>query len=151
MQPQNNPPKTSASQETSALCERVNEAMLQHSDKDMNYSRIRLMVKLLHDVDGPYALWFDILDVRADAGKSALKIATDEVTWGERHTNELGILEIISLRLNKALLQCTSDEFWGFSRPVLRIEKKEVLAQKGISAVLWYEVQEVGGEEFENR
>jgi predicted outer membrane lipoprotein len=144
-------PESPTSQEVDTLRKRVNEALLRYSDKDLNYSRITLISKPLHDVDGPYALWYETLDVRTKVGKSTLKLAADEVAWGERHTNELGILEIISLRINKALMESTSDELWGFNRPIFRLEKKEVLAQKGINAALWYEVHEVAGEEFENR
>jgi hypothetical protein len=75
----------------------------------------------------------------------------DEVAWGERHANELGILEIISLRVNRALLEATSNEYWGETRPVLRVERKEALEQQGVTVAFWYEVQEVSGEQFENR
>lgn len=145
------PPESPISQEADALRKRVNEALLLYSDKDLNYSRITLISKPLHDMDGPYSLWYEILDVRTKAGRSTFKGAADEVAWGERHTNELGILEIVSLRINKVLMESTSDEFWGFNRPIFRLEKKEVLAQKGINVALWYEIHEVAGEEFENR
>jgi hypothetical protein len=144
-----NPPDPIAS--VAELMQRINEALSGYSDKDWNYSRIRLQARNLHDVVGPYTLWLETIDVHTKSGRAEIKASTDEVAWGTRHSNELGILEIISLRLNKALKECTSDEFWGFQRPVVRVVKKQQLAAQLIDDAFWYEVEEVGGEEFENR
>jgi hypothetical protein len=138
-------------EQVEALAQKVNETLLRYADKGWNYSRISLMSKILLQVDSPYVLWYELLPTTTKAGRIALKAVADEINWGERHSNELGILEIVSLRLNKALLECTSDEFWRFNRPVFRLEKKEALAQKGVIAAFWYEVHETKGEDFENR
>jgi hypothetical protein len=129
----------------------LNATLAGCSDKDWNYSRISLLVRPLEDVNSPYLLWPEVLDLVTKPGRSDLKTLSAEIKWGEHHASELGILEIISLRINKALLESTSDEFWQYKRPVLRVLKKHLLAEQGIRAALWYEVQEVAGEDFDNR
>ena len=84
-------------------------------------------------------------------GRNDLNALVDEVKWGERHSSELGILEVVSLRINKALLEVTSDEYWQQARPVVRIVKKETIAGQHATHALWYQVTEVAGEEFDNR
>jgi hypothetical protein len=79
-----------------------------------------------------------------------MKALTDEIAWGERHSSELGILEIVSLRINKALLTA-SNSLWRDKRPVLRLAKRNLLLDQGVRAALWYEVREVTGEDFESR
>lgn len=131
--------------------ERVNDALENCSDKDWNYSRISLAMRPLDTVDGPYALSLEILDLTTKQGRNDLKTLVDEVKWGERHSSELGILEVVSLRINKALLEVTSDEFWQHARPIVRIVKKEAIAGEHPTHALWYQVTEVAGEEFDNR
>jgi hypothetical protein len=131
--------------------ERVNEALLTYSDKDWNYSRISLIEKRLDIQESQYVLQFEILDLMTKQGRGELKALRDEVKWGERHSSELGVLEIVSLRINKALLEITSDEYWQWKRPVARIAKRELLLAQGITSALWYEVREVAGEDFDNR
>jgi len=134
-----------------AMLLRLNEALLAYSDKDWNYSRISLLERRLDDAEGPYALWIEVVDLTTKPGRGELKAMSDEVKWGERHSSELGILELVSLRINKALLEITSDEHWQWKRPVVRIVKREVLLAQGITSALWYEVHEVAGEDFDNR
>ena len=134
-----------------AMLLRLNEALLAYSDKDWNYSRISLLERRLDDAEGPYALWIEVVDLTTKPGRGELKAMSDEVKWGERHSSELGILELVSLRINKALLENTSDEHWQWKRPVVRIVKREVLLAQGITSALWYEVHEVAGEDFDNR
>jgi hypothetical protein len=131
--------------------ERVNEALLAYSDKDWNYSRISLIEKNLDLLQGPYVLRFEMLDLITEQGREELKTIRQEVKWGERHSSELGVLEIVSLRINKALLEVTSDEYWQWKRPVARIAKREILMAQGVTSALWYEVHEVAGEDFDNR
>ena len=131
--------------------ERVNEALGNYSDKDWNYSRISLAIRPLGNVDGPYALNLEVLDLTTKHGRNDLNALVDEVKWGERHSSELGILEVVSLRINKALLEVTSDEYWQQARPVVRIVKKEAIAGQHATHALWYQVTEVAGEEFDNR
>src|SRR6266404_5533410 len=107
------------------ILERVNKSLQAYSDKDWNYSRITLTIKPLAAIDGPYALSLEILDLNTKEGRGYLKALADEVRWGERHSSELGVLEMVSLRINKALLEVTSDEHWQHARPVVRIAKKE--------------------------
>jgi hypothetical protein len=135
----------------SITLEKVNKALLQYCDKDWNYSRISLLIKPLESITGPYALWIDIVQTKTKQGQADLKTSRNEITWGQHHSSELGILEIISLRINRALLEASSDEFWDFERPILRLTGKEELAQKGITHALWYEVVEVSGQDFDNR
>ena len=133
------------------LVTRLNAALATYSDKDWNYSRISLSVRPLEDTNSPYLLWPEVLDVVTKPGRADLKALSAEIKWGEHHSSELGILEIVSLRINKALLETTSDEFWQYKRPVIRALKKHLLAEQGIRTALWYEVQEVAGEDFDNR
>lgn len=133
------------------LVTKVNQSLQTYADKDWNYSRIYLQLKLLPELDGPYVLWFDLIDLSPKKGKEIFKSVASEILWGERHSSELGILEIISLRINKALFEVTSDESWGGQRPVLRVTKKELLTGSNFTHALWYVVTEVVGEEFENR
>jgi hypothetical protein len=130
---------------------RVNLALQDYSDKDWNYSRISLTKRSLDTLDSPYMLKLEILDLKTKQGRTDLKTLSDEVKWGERHASELGMLEVVSLRINKALLEVTSDEHWQFKRPVVRIVKKEVLAGKPDACALWYQITEVAGEDFDNR
>src|SRR5689334_6556476 len=80
----------------------INQALQRFSDKDWNYSRILVTVCPLNEVSSPYVLWIDWLDMRGKQAQAAFKTIQQEVTWGGRHSHELGILEIISLRLNHA-------------------------------------------------
>jgi len=130
---------------------RLNAVLKSCSDKDWNYSRISLTVRPLDDLNSPYVLWPEVLDLVTKEGRLDLKALSDEVKWGDRHLSELGVLEIISLRINKTLLENTSDQFWQGKRPILRVVKKHLLADQGIRAALWYEVLEVAGEDFDNR
>jgi len=129
----------------------LNGILGSRSDKDWNYSRILLTVRPLGDLNCPYVLWPEVLDPTTKEGRSDLKALSQEVTWGDRHSSELGVLEIISLRINKALLENTSHQFGRDKRVVIRIVKKDVLAEQGIRAALWYDVREVAGEDFDNR
>jgi len=61
------------------------------------------------------------------------------------------MLEVVSLRINKALLEVTSDEHWEFKRPVVRIAKCELLAGQPDTRAIWYQINEVAGEDFDNR
>ena len=131
--------------------EAINQVLQRFSDKDWNYSRISLILTSLQEIPGPYCLTIDWIDVTGKAGKTVYKTSLDEMTWGKRHSYELGILEIISLRLNHALTEITSDDFWHGIRPVLRLQKKEELFLIGQTHGFWHRVEEVQGEEFENR
>jgi hypothetical protein len=133
------------------LLERVNKALLVYSDKDWNYSRISLIEKQLDILRSSYVLRLETLDLMTKQGGEELKAMSHEVKWGERHSSELGVLEIVSLRINKALLEVTSDEYWQWKRPVARIAKRELLMAQGVTSALWYEVHEVAGEDFDNR
>lgn len=135
----------------SALMDRVNTALQNYSDKDWNYSRISLITIPLDDVEGPYVLKIEVLDQRSKDGRTELKTLTDEVKWGERHSSELGMLEIVSLRINKALLETTSDDYWDQKRPIVRVSKKQDVDREISRHVLWYKITEVAGEEFDNR
>jgi hypothetical protein len=130
---------------------RVNMALQEYSNKDWNYSRISLVICLLDNLDSPYILRLEVLDLKSKQGRSDLKTLSDEVKWGDRHASELGMLEVVSLRINKALLEVTSDEYWEFKRPVVRIAKREALAGQQDTRVIWYKISEVAGEDFDNR
>ena len=134
-----------------AAVKQVNTALLGYSDKDWNYSRISLTTSLLGKLDSPYILELEILDLSSKQGRTDLKTLSDEVKWGERHSSELSMLEVVSLRINRALLEITSDEHWQYKRPVVRIAKKEVLAGKPDTRALWYQINEVAGEDYDNR
>jgi len=131
--------------------EKVNSALLAYSDKDWNYSRIMLVIKLLPNIDGPYTLTIEVLDQSTKQGRDDLKSLTDEVKWGDRHSSELGVLELVSLRINKALLEVTSDDYWNQKRPVVRIVKKQAADSQKSTNAIWYQVTEVVGEDFDNR
>ena len=137
--------------QTDLLVAQVNKALLDYSDKDCNYSRISLSTCPLRSLDSPYSLWLEILDLETKQGRSDLKTLSDEVKWGERHSSELGMLEVVSLRINRALLEITSDDHWQHKRPVVRIVKKEVLVKKQVANAVWYQITEVVGEDFDNR
>jgi hypothetical protein len=130
---------------------KINEVLKEYSDKDWNYSRITLTMNKLNELNGPYSLWIDYIATNTKKGRSDFQTYSQELTWGSRHSNELGILELISLRLNKALLDLSNDEMWNFRRPVIRLVKKEELTKQGIADALWYRVDEVVGEDFDNR
>jgi hypothetical protein len=134
-----------------AWCDAINNVLKRYSDKDWSYSRIYLIIKKLDEVSAPYSLRIDWLDVKGKKGKEEYQEVVGELTWGQRHSNELGILEIISLRLNQALNTVTSSEYWHGVRPVLRLQKTEELIQNLHTHTFWYQIEEVQGEEFEAR
>ena len=129
----------------------INSALVAYSDKDWNYSRITLTVRPLSSFDSAYFLRLEVLDLTTKSGRNELKTLVDEVKWGDRHSSELGILEVVSLRINKALLECTSDEFWEYKRAIIRIARKEELVGEQPTHAIWYQVTEVDGEDFDNR
>ncbi|HUK83146.1 MAG TPA: hypothetical protein VLZ12_11010 [Verrucomicrobiae bacterium] len=133
------------------LMVKVNEALEGYSDKDWNYSRISLEPCLLQSHDLPYVLWLERIATQTNQGKDELKRLREEVTWGSKHCSELGFAELASLRINKALLEATADEYWDHVRPIVHLVKKEHLAQQGIAAAFWYRVREVPGEDFDSR
>ncbi len=133
------------------LVEQVNKALLNYSDKDWNYSRISLIIKPLSGAECPYVLKVEILDQNTQEGRSELKTLTDEVKWGDRHSSELGMLEVVSLRINKALLEVTSNDHWNQKRPVVRVVKKQAVDRENSTHAIWYQITEVVGEEFDNR
>jgi len=132
------------------LVTRLNSALESYSDKDWSFSRIILLVRPLENLDTPYVLWPEFVNPVTKQGRSDMKALTDEITWGERHSSELGILEIVSLRINKALLT-TSNSLWQNKRPVLRLAKRDLLLDQGVRSALWYAVREVTGEDFDSR
>jgi hypothetical protein len=142
---------TESSDSMMAAVNCVNLALQDYSDKDWNYSRISLTIIQIDTFITPYILKLEVLDLKTKQGRTDLKTLSDEVKWGERHSSELGILEVVSLRLNKALLEVTSDEYWEFKRPVVRITKKEATAGKQDMHAIWYQITEVAGEDFDNR
>ena len=133
------------------VIEKINAVLAEYSDKDWNYSRITLEIRELESIDGPYALSVFLINVKTKEGRKEFGTYESEVTWGDRHSNELGILEMISLRINKALMETSSDEHWDFVRPVVRLTKREELLEQGITTGIWYRVAEVAGEEFDAR
>lgn len=133
------------------LEKKINTCLAQYADKDWNYSRIRVQPLFLEEVKCQYVLWFELIDPTTKQGRSDLQLVQKEVVWGDHHSNELGILELISLRLNKALLAVSNDSFWDRQRPILRLAKRDDLQAQGVSVALWYEVQEIAGEDFDSR
>ena len=140
-----------------ALVQRINGILMKYSDKDWNYSRIRLMVVHVTDSESPYLLACELIDMETPQGERALKDVRNEVTWGDHHSNELGILELISLRMNKALLELVGHNHYvsGDSsrkqHPVIRLAKRQDLLAANVSTAMWYDVKEISGEDFENR
>ena len=130
---------------------KINSVLERYSDKDWNFSRISLEIKDLQNSDSPYLLWPERIDLANKTGRNELKNLRDELKWGERHSSELGVLELVSLRVNKALLESSNDEFWKNKRPVVRLIKIQVLAEQGVESALWYRIREVQGEYFDNR
>jgi hypothetical protein len=134
-----------------AAVKQVNTALLGYSDKDWNYSRISLTLCLLEKLDSPYMLELEVLDLASKQGRTDLKTLSDEVKWGERHSSELSMLEVVSLRINRALLEITSDEHWRNKRPVVRIVRKETIVGQHVTHAIWYQINEVAGEDYDNR
>lgn len=139
------------------LVQRINEILQPYSDKDWNYSRLRLTVVELNALQCPYLLGCELIDTASPTAEQTLKDVRGEVNWGDHHSDELGILEIISLRLNKALLSLgkRSIVLWGTppkpKLPVIRLVKRQDLLALHTTKALWYEGQEVSGEDFDNR
>ena len=142
--PASNPPAT-----LEDVVRTINLQFESYANADWNYSRINLIVRPLESVNSPYVLQADQIDTLTAEGKIALKSLQSEVTWGERHSSELGILELVSLRLNKALLEVVPEA--NQFRPIIRLVPKEELASQGITSAIWYKVEEVAGTEFDNR
>ncbi len=139
------------------LVQKINAALKRYSDKDWNYSRIALTVVEVSATESPYLLGCELVDLGTRQEAKALKDVQSEVTWGDHHSNELGILELVSLRVNKALLAVASREDFVSGdpprkhHPVLRLVKRADLLAAKVAKAIWYEVQEVAGEEFDSR
>jgi len=144
-------------EELPVLVQWINEKLQTFSDKDWNYSRLKLSVIDVNASQCPYLLGCELIEIAGRKGERELKDVQNEVTWGDHHSSELGILEIISLRVNKALLATVGNRFYvgaqmsGQFHPVVRLVKRQELLAANVPKAIWYEVQEVGGEEFENR
>ena len=147
----NTPSPDDPNHQMEAAVKQVNAALKEYSDKDWNYSRISLVIRPLDALDSPYVLGFETLDLKTKQGRADLKTLSDEVKWGERNSSELSMLEVVSLRINKALLEITSDEHWQFKRLVIRIIKREVLVGQAATHTIWYQINEVAGDDFDNR
>jgi hypothetical protein len=145
------PGSTPSGAELAGVAGRLDEVLERYSDKDWAYSRIALKVRPLAQLDAPYVLWLEWIPTTIAEGQKAFKDCEGEVTWGERHSSELGILEIISLRLNRALMSVGTPEDFNGCRPVVRMMKKSVLEEAGIRDAFWYCVTEVQGDTFDNR
>lgn len=145
------PTRRDTPSEILATANRINELLKLYSDKDWNYSRITLKTISLRNLESPYGLWIDFMETKTKRGHDDFAVYSRELSWGSRHSDELGILELVSFRLNRALVEVSNDELWSFRRPVIRLVKKEELTQQGITDALWYHVEEVAGEEFDNR
>ena len=138
------------------LVQTLNEILSHYSDKDWNYSRIRLTMVEVVALESPYLLRCELIDGVSPGGRRELRDVQDEIRWGENHSSELGILEIVSLRVNKAVLALpgtlfASAELLRGRRPIIRLVKRQELLAARVPVALWYQIQEVGGEEFENR
>src|ERR1035438_2365237 len=131
------------------LIKQVNAALLDYSDKDWNYSRITLIIKPLSNAECPYVLKIEILDQNTKEGRNELKTLSDEVKWGDRHSSELGMLELVSLRINKALIEVTSNDYWNQKRPVVRVIKQQPIDRENTTQAIWYHITEVAGEDFD--
>jgi hypothetical protein len=143
------PPAIPRLSDLEAWMQAIHQALKRYSDKDWNYSRISLAIKDLQQLSSSYALMIEWIDVRGKLGLKEYQTIMSELTWGNRHSHELGVLEIASLRINFALSQITSNDYWHGIRPVIRVQSKSALA--GFTHAFWYQVEEVDGEEFENR
>jgi hypothetical protein len=145
------PPKNDQNDLMEAAVKQANAALQDYSDKDWNYSRISLTTRSLDTIDSPYILELEVLDLNSKQGRTDLKSLSDEVKWGERHSSELSMLEVVSLRINRALLEVTSDEHWQYKRPVVRIVRKEAVVRQVATHAIWYQINEVAGEDYDNR
>src|SRR6266436_7231258 len=132
----NTPSPDDQNHQIEAAVKQVNAALKEYSDKDWNCSCISLTIWPLDALDSPYALGLETLDLKTKQGRVDLKTLSDEVKWGERHSSELSMLEVVSLRINKALLEIISDEHWQYKRPVVRIEKMEALVGQATTHVI---------------
>lgn len=139
------------------LVQWINENLQKYSDKDWNYSRLRLKIIHVTSTESPYLLGCELIDMGKPQGDRLLKDVQGEISWGDYHSSELGILELISLRLNKALLGVVGHNYYlsgdppKKKHPVIRLVKRQVLIEANTPTAIWYEVQEVIGEEFDNR
>jgi hypothetical protein len=129
----------------------INDALSRYSDQDWNYSRVSLTLESINESESPYALFYDTINTELADAKESLKNLAHELKWGERHSSELGFMELVSLRVNKALLDVTPNNHWHGKRPVVRILPRQELRNKGITYVIGYIVTEVAGEEFDSR
>src|SRR5690348_12428380 len=117
-------------EELPKLVQWINENLQKYSDKDWNYSRIRLKVVDVTTLECPYLLGCELIDMGSRRGERELKDVQDEVAWGDHHSSELGILELISLRVNKALLATVGPRFYVSgnppqdAHPVVRLVKR---------------------------
>jgi hypothetical protein len=133
------------------LAEKINNCLEKYSDKDWNYTRLRLQVLPIEAIGAPYALVLETISTDTARGQAELKALRREVEWGDHHSNELGFLELVSLRLNKAFLAVAFGVTGESQFPVLRLAKLETLRAQNHTHALWYVIEEVVGEEFDSR
>src|SRR5687767_13550931 len=113
------------------LVQWINDVLRRYSDKDWNYSRIKVTTVQVNDFQSPYLLVCELISLQTPEGKRDLKAVETEIIWGENHSSELGILEIISLRINKALLALVGSKPYLTGEPprafhpVVRLARKQ--------------------------
>ncbi len=133
------------------LAKRINAELEKIPDKTWNYSRLRLVVRDLPAIRAPFALGCDWIDPRTKAGQKQLAELERDLEWGRRHSDDLSFLELASLRINRALHTTDVIKNWSGAFPVLRVVSCDQLRVAGSAVGLWYEVDEVRGEDFEKR
>lgn len=141
------PPAT----DLTGFADAANRILAKYDDKDWNYSRILLVTRTLQSLDSAYFLVPDSIDPRNAEGRQALRDLVKELAWGERHSNELGVLELVSLRVNHALVELSGGPHAKEEIPVVRVVPRQSVEPKPGTQVLWYEVVEVSGEDFDSR
>lgn len=129
------------------LVSRINDNLVQVDDEAWHYSRLRLTTCLLDEIPGAKVLWLETIATDTREGQRLLRELKSRVSAAVGHLSELPILQIVICRMNQALLDLTTDDYWQHRRPFITWAKKSEMAQRGTPVALWYQIEERLGDD----
>lgn len=132
------------------LLDRINATLARYDDESWHHSRLRLVTRPLEQIPGAKALWLETIATGNRDGQRLLRELRSRVSSAVGHLSELPIIQIVICRLNEALLALTTDEDWQHQRPFITWVRKDELVGRGMTTALWYEVEELLGDDTES-
>ena len=130
-----------------SLVRRINDNLARADDESWHYSRLRLTTCPIDEIPGAKVLWLETISTDTRDGQRLLRELQGRVSVAVGHLSELPIIQIVICRMNEALLELSTDDYWQHQRPFITWAKKSELVQRGILVALWYRVEEQLGDD----